>query len=86
MALVSISTDFRRPTRVLVALVLVIFIVLYFPGSSPIETLPPAIWELSFGKPVPVTFEVDPLEHINPLIGTLNGGETTHMQRRLFPK
>lgn len=81
MALVSISTDFRRPVRVLLVLSLLAYIFLYFPGSSPTEVLSSVPWSRPFQKPIATTYGVDPLERIDPLIGTINGGEAGDLGR-----
>lgn len=75
MALVSISTDFIRPLRVLVVLALLGYIFLYFPGSSPAEVLSSAPWIRPLRRPIAASYGLDPLERIDPLIGTINGGE-----------
>lgn len=81
MALVSISTDFTRPLRVLVVLAVLVYIFLYFPGSSPTEVLSSAPWIRPLRRPIAATYGVDPLERIDPLIGTINGGEAADPRR-----
>lgn len=73
MALISIGTGFKKPLRFLLALALLIyvFLFLYFPSSSPARTRSRAP---SLLRPA-AEDGFDPLEHIDPLIGTINGGE-----------
>lgn len=75
MALISIGTDFRGLLRFLIVLGLIAYIFLYFPGSSPRNILPSLLWGLPFGGSVAARYGVDPLDHIDPLIGTINGGK-----------
>ena len=72
MALLTMGLDFRRPLRFLVVLALAIFLLLFlFPvGDVGLAWLLPLAGMPLASKPV------DILDFIDPLIGTVNGGET----------
>ncbi|SPO05016.1 related to alpha-1,2-mannosidase subfamily [Cephalotrichum gorgonifer] len=72
MALVTIGADFKRPLRLLVALAFVTYIFFCFPRSETVtETRP---WIPPSRQRLTPTKSGDPLEYIDPLIGTINGG------------
>ena len=64
----------KKPLRFLIALALstYIFIFFYFPSSIPATTRP---WAPSLRMPA-AEYGFDQLKYIDPLIGTINGGET----------
>lgn len=77
--MISIWTVFRKPLRFLIALALLTYILLffYFPSSSPATV---RSWAPSAHRSA-AEHDSDPLGYIDPLIGTINGGETGAWQQ-----
>lgn len=64
---------FKKPLRFLIVLALLTyaFIFFYFPSNIPARTRP---WDPSLSAPA-AEYDFDPFKYIDPLIGTINGGE-----------
>jgi len=71
MALLSIGMDFKRPLRLLALVVVFGFLLFrYNPlQESRYSWMLPMDWSLNGG------YRPDILQYVNPLIGTINGGE-----------
>lgn len=78
--MISIRTIFKKPLRFLIALALLTYILLFFllPSSFPVTI---RSWAPSAQRPAAEHDTNPPLSYIDPLIGTINGGETGAWQQ-----